>query len=126
MLKFFRKIFKRKSEKKPLGIVDFYKSQHREGSTLKEAFYREEEYRSAIEKAERRTFLRKFKSALTPKFAMDAKGDCSDDANNVYAFQPTFGIPLAQVEWFASWGFIGYQMCALLAQHWIKKSAIKF
>lgn len=32
---------------------------------------------------------------------------------------PVADIPEAQVLWYASQGFIGYQLCAILAQHWL-------
>ena len=43
--------------------------------------------------------------------AMDSAGLTSDAMH-------VAGIPEAQFGWYASQGFIGYQACAILAQHW--------
>lgn len=32
-------------------------------------------------------------------------------------------VPAAQMEWYASQGFIGYQLCAIIAQHWLVDKA---
>lgn len=39
--------------------------------------------------------------------------------NNIY------GVPDAQAMWYAAQGFIGYRMCAMLAQHWLVEKACK-
>jgi phage-related protein (TIGR01555 family) len=53
--------------------------------------------------------------------AMDDAGTCwnTPSLKQAFVLNNRFGIPDAQVEWYASQGFIGYQMCAILAQHWL-------
>lgn len=126
MLTFFKR---KKKLKKPVGITEFFKSRHTENSTFREAFLREMEMKEAYRKAEARTFLRIFKAPNgNPRVAMDSKdetenGGCNN-IHNAYRLQ-TYGITPAQLSWFASWGFIGYQMCALIAQHWLVDKACK-
>lgn len=54
----------------------------------------------------------------TPSFAMD-----SPNAGNPMSMTgltaPFVGIPFTQLCWYASRGFIGYQLCAMVAQHWL-------
>lgn len=52
---------------------------------------------------------------------MDAN-DIEDSLKPIYGGVNT-GVPEAQVFWYASQGFIGYQMCALLSQHWLIEKA---
>ena len=52
---------------------------------------------------------------------MDAN-DAEDGLKPAYGGINT-GIPDAQVYWYASQGFIGYQMCALLSQNWLIEKA---
>lgn len=33
------------------------------------------------------------------------------------------GMPEGQALWYSNWGFIGYQMCAIIAQHWLVDKA---
>ena len=40
-----------------------------------------------------------------------------------WAIQGAYGIPEVQIEWYASQGFIGYQMCAILSQQWLVDKA---
>jgi len=44
------------------------------------------------------------------------------DAANVFGFG-ALSVPEAQASWYVSQGFIGYQMCAVLAQHWLINKA---
>lgn len=44
--------------------------------------------------------------------------DAEDSLKPAYG-NGSVGIPENQLMWYASQGFIGYQMCALLAQHWM-------
>jgi phage-related protein (TIGR01555 family) len=51
-----------------------------------------------------------------------------DSSNYADSVKATFslgqvGIPEAQAMWYGSQGFIGYQMCALMAQHWLINKA---
>lgn len=53
--------------------------------------------------------------------AMDAN-DYGDSAKAAY--RAAFGtIPDAQLGWYASQGFIGFQVCAIIAQHWLVAKA---
>jgi phage-related protein (TIGR01555 family) len=51
--------------------------------------------------------------------------DSFDDEGGDVALKAQFGssyaydIPDAQIQWYAKQGFIGYQLCAILAQHWL-------
>lgn len=61
-----------------------------------------------------------------PVASGDATGMDANDAED--GLKPFYGgvntgIPEAQVFWYASQGFIGYQMCALLSQHWLIEKA---
>lgn len=44
--------------------------------------------------------------------------DSNDTIKSAYNFAYS-GVPEAQVAWYAAQGFIGYQMCAVLVQHWL-------
>lgn len=48
------------------------------------------------------------------RFAMDDQ----DSLKTAYALQGGMPIPDVQVTWYAAQSFIGYQMCAVLLQHW--------
>lgn len=54
-------------------------------------------------------------------FATDATNG-SDSLKSVFALNQV-GIPDSQAMWYGSQGFIGYQMCAILAQHWLINKA---
>jgi phage-related protein (TIGR01555 family) len=54
-------------------------------------------------------------------FAQDAS-NYEDGLKAVYTLGNS-GVPDAQANWYASQSFIGYQMCALLAQHWLVNKA---
>lgn len=51
------------------------------------------------------------------QYAMDTQSK-----GNVLAFKPLLDpiatVPYAQLAWYASKGFVGYQICGMLAQHW--------
>lgn len=52
--------------------------------------------------------------------------DSSNFENSIKAagsLSSSHGIPDGQLYWFASQGFIGYQLCAIIAQHWLVNKA---
>lgn len=55
------------------------------------------------------------------KFAEDAN-NYQDGIKAVFSLNQV-GIPEAQAAWYGSQGFIGYQLCALLAQNWLVNKA---
>lgn len=55
-------------------------------------------------------------------FAMDSGGDVASSLKGAYTLGQV-GIPEVQAMWYGSQGFIGYQMCAVMAQHWLIKKA---
>jgi len=54
-------------------------------------------------------------------FAMDS-ASYRDSIKSVFALNQV-GIPEVQAMWYGSQGFIGYQMCAVIAQHWLVQKA---
>lgn len=58
-------------------------------------------------------------TATDATFALDA---CFNKFGGSYGFNYG-GVPEAQVMWYSSQGFIGYQMCAIIAQHWLVDKA---
>lgn len=54
-----------------------------------------------------------------------APGEAMDSANSsaLKDFLQNPGIPDAQLYWYSSQGFIGYQICAVIAQHWLVDKA---
>lgn len=54
-------------------------------------------------------------------FAQDAS-NYENSLKAIYTLGQT-GIPEVQATWYGSQGFIGYQMCALMAQHWLINKA---
>lgn len=58
-------------------------------------------------------------------YAMDDIGNMSSmqDVKSLNSLGRFGNIPIAQFEWFASQGFIGYQVCAMLMQHWLIEKA---
>ena len=56
-------------------------------------------------------------------FALDSsEGSVGSSLKSAYALNQV-GLPEAQAMWYGSQGFIGYQLCALIAQHWLVKKA---
>lgn len=56
-------------------------------------------------------------------FAMDSSdGSVGDSLKGAYTLGQV-GMPEAQALWYGSQGFIGYQLCAVIAQHWLVKKA---
>lgn len=58
--------------------------------------------------------------------AMDSGDEwcaAGDGANGSYSLKPAADfietVPASQLGWYASWGFIGYQIAAILSQHWL-------
>lgn len=50
------------------------------------------------------------------------EGEAMDDANGVPAVKWSLhnpGVPDAQLSWYAGQGFIGYNVCSVMAQHWL-------
>lgn len=56
-----------------------------------------------------------------PGFAMDSS-ECSSSLKAAFNLGQV-GIPEVQAYWYGSQGFIGYQMCALMAQNWLINKA---
>lgn len=74
-------------------------------------------YDRTVSNAIARTFQREASqdTAAVPTHAMD---EAIEDTKAL--FQSTYtGISASQIAWYSSQGFIGYQMCAMLAQHWL-------
>lgn len=55
-------------------------------------------------------------------YAMDAPTD-GNPLSMKPLIEPNSTVPFAQVCWFASQGFIGWQLCAMMAQHWLVDKA---
>lgn len=60
-------------------------------------------------------------SGQAETFAMDSS-DTENSIKSIYALNQV-GIPEAQALWYGSQGFIGYQLCAMLAQNWLVNKA---
>jgi len=59
-----------------------------------------------------------------PPIAVNQSGMAMDASpQGKFGFQPQKIVPDAQFLWYASQGFIGYQMAAILAQHWLISKA---
>ena len=54
-------------------------------------------------------------------FAQDASNG-ENSVKNIFTLNQV-GIPEVQASWYGSQGFIGYQLCALIAQHWLVNKA---
>lgn len=52
------------------------------------------------------------------KFAMDSPSE-GNPLSMKPLIEPIFTIPFAQLIWYSAQGFIGYQACAIIAQHWL-------
>lgn len=72
-----------------------------------------------LENAHGRTFQKT--PNVLPKNAMDDAGQ-PIPTKLMYKFN-ALTIPYAQFMWYSGQGFIGYQMCAMLSQHWIIRKA---
>lgn len=57
-----------------------------------------------------------FKPAPTPGAAMDS---AMPSLKGGFAINSPYTVPDAQIAWYAAQSFIGYQMCAILAQQWL-------
>lgn len=57
----------------------------------------------------------------TATFAQDAD-DYENSIKSVFALNQV-GMPEVQANWYGSQGFIGYQMCGVMAQHWLINKA---
>lgn len=56
-------------------------------------------------------------------FAMDSSdGSVANSLKGAYTLGQV-GLPEVQALWYGSQGFIGYQLCAVIAQHWLVKKA---
>lgn len=60
-------------------------------------------------------------SGTLTKFAQDSS-DGTSAIKSIYSMT-NVGIPEVQALWYGSQGFIGYQMCAIMAQHWLINKA---
>lgn len=58
------------------------------------------------------------------KFAMDAPSE-GNPLSMKPLINPIDTVPYAQLAWYASQGFVGYQICAMLAQHWLIDKACR-
>lgn len=56
-------------------------------------------------------------------YAADAANESGFNGIKAAYTLGSYGIPDAQAAWYGSQGFIGYQMCAILAQHWLIEKA---
>ena len=54
--------------------------------------------------------------AALATFAMDAATSPQSFNGEL---QPAYNLPIIQFDWYASQGFIGYQVCSLISQHWL-------
>lgn len=62
---------------------------------------------------------------VKPRATMDSKGATMDFNDPSIGFGQTFGTALSDTHltWFGSHSFIGYQACAIFAQHWLVDAA---
>ena len=60
-----------------------------------------------------------------PKMADDGAVGMDSSFTGMNASAARQGIPDAQALWYASQGFIGYQMCAIIAQNWLVDKACR-
>lgn len=65
---------------------------------------------------------RKIRSSI-PRPAGVAMDDSNGGFKSMFSLSSMEGLPDALVGWFASQTFIGYQMCAIVAQHWLVDKA---
>lgn len=67
--------------------------------------------------------IRTINDAGQAGFAMDSSdGSIGNSLKGAYSLGEV-GVPDAQALWYGSQGFIGYQLCALIAQNWLVKKA---
>lgn len=69
-------------------------------------------------------------SKLAYQFEMpEGSAQTAMDSAGAYGLKPnggaTYGIPESQMDWYASQTFIGYNLCAMLAQHWFIDKACR-
>jgi phage-related protein (TIGR01555 family) len=83
----------------------------------------------SLTRAERLDGLQRKAFPLTVANTRITPGGTAMDASNIQNSAKTMfrlgqvGMPEAQASWYGSQGFIGYQMCALLAQNWLVNKA---
>ena len=87
---------------------------------------RAKRYDAALKKSIQRTHA---DLKVVEGVAMDASDQIVFDntiqqVKNMSAATSTF-LPIHQIEWFSSQGFIGWQMCAIIAQQWLVDKACK-
>lgn len=79
-----------------------------------------EDFNARVERMKALNFQRQAKDFLAPESttAMDAVESSNSTLKGAYSgsYNP---IPDNLVNWYASQGFIGYQLCAILSQHWL-------
>lgn len=72
-------------------------------------------------------FKRKASAAALEFEAPEASAEAAMDSAGGYGIKANgsagYGIPESQIDWYASQTFIGYNMCAMLAQHWFINKA---
>lgn len=74
------------------------------------------------------TVVATFDAAMAPikdkpgSFAMD-EPSAGNPLSMKPLLQPINNIPFMQLAWFASQGFVGWQICAMVAQHWLVNKA---
>lgn len=67
--------------------------------------------------------IRTINDAGQAGFAMDSNdGSVGNSLKGVFSLGQV-GMPEVQALWYGSQGFIGYQLCAVMAQHWLVKKA---
>lgn len=80
-----------------------------------------EKVRAAIAPAHPTTVLRQTATdSADATWAMDSLGDSGIKSSLLMGQS---GLPDAQVNWYLTQGFIGYQLCAIIAQHWLVQRA---
>ena len=67
---------------------------------------------------------RSFQKSVSEHVSAGVSGmDGMENGMSLSRGQNDAGVPLAQLDWFSSQGFIGYQMAAIILQHWLVNKA---
>jgi len=59
-----------------------------------------------------------------PTWAADSKVNVGDNQGITSGMMSQSNVPEVLVNWYMSQGFIGYQACAIMAQHWLVNKAV--
>lgn len=119
LAKLLSKFYKNKT---PVPVVDSKKS-HGFFSTEYD-FYDDSSYDQVVERAIANTFQRPQQIAPISTGRSVARGsqtmDDDDGGSGVKQFTGNYAVvPAAQICWYGSQSFIGYQICAIFSQHWL-------